>query len=291
LTIIQLMNEDQVIPAREPETENPQKGDGSSKKVIGIIGGIILIIGIALFSYVMGTKSTKTEVPEEVSPTPQRLVEPTDTPTPTIEEKLSPTATKTLTPTKKPTSTPTVTPTPTPVIKTKILNSTASLDGFRSSNNGGNDSLEIRAGRNENLTTRGFLSFSLSDIPAGSVITEATLRLYQKKIDGSPYSVGGNLKIDHLNYGDSLDSTDYGMAAFLSNFATLTSNATVEWKDALVTSEVKDDFAAARSRSQFRIHFETEVVGGTATGDFTYFESADNNMGSGNTPQLVVKYY
>ncbi len=63
-----------------------------------------------------------------------------------------------------------------------------------------------------------------------------------------------------------------------------------EWKEVDVTAEVKDDIDAARSRSQYRLHFVTETTGGDVTGDFVYFESADNSEGTGNTPQLVVKY-
>ena len=287
------MDDNQVIPAKDALTPTPGHNDpAQGRNVIFIIGVIILIIGIALFAYVLGTKKGSSNVSESISPTPEITARPTSTPSPTEgTTEGSPTVTKAPTPTKKPSATPTVTPTPTPVIKTKILGSSASLDGFRSSNNGGNDSLEIRAGRNETLVTRGFASFSLSDIPSGSTITEATLRLYQGQIVGNPYGAGGSVKIDHLNYGDSLDSGDYGATAILSSFATLTSNAVIEWKDTDVTTELKDDISNARSRSQFRIHFSTENTGGTVTGDFTYFESADNNMGTGNTPQLVVKYY
>lgn len=284
------MDNDQVIPAKETAPEiRGAKDNPQNTKVIWIVAGVVAVIGIGIFSYVLGTKNNSSKTSESVSPTPELITQITNTPAPT--ENVSPTVTGSLTPTKKPTSTPTLTPSPTPVIKVKILSSTASLDGFRASNNGGNDSLEIRAGRNDTLVQRGFVSFSLSDIPAGSTITEATLRLYQSQILGNAYGVGGSVKIDHLNYGDSLDSTDYGMAALSSSFATLTSNATIEWKDSSVTTQVKDDFANTRSRSQFRIHMNTENTGGTVTGDFSYFESADNNMGTGNTPQLVIKYY
>lgn len=281
------MQDDQVIPATDGANKISPKKDGpQNTKIIWIVGGIIAVIGIGLFSYILGTKSNNSEVSLSISPTPETRVKETTTPSPT--EKLSPTTTGTITPTKK-TST-TVTPSPTPVDKIKILSSTAALDGSQASNGGHNYS-EIIVGRNENLVQRGFVSFSLSDIPVGSTVTEATLRLYQNQTTGNAYGVGESVKIDHLNFGDSLDSTDYGMAALSSGFATLTSNGQLEWKDAVVTSQVKDDFANARSRSQFRIHMNTENIGGTITGDFAYFESADNTGGTGNKPQLVIKYY
>jgi len=278
------MEEEQVVVAPENQEETPKEkpsnGSPVGKILLFSILGLLVLGAVGGGAYFLGARKGGTA---EVTPTPSLF--PTSTPTPT-EEPVA-TITGTITPTKKPTATPT----PTPTTTTKIISSNASLDGFRSSNGGGNATLEIRAGRNINLVTRGFVSFDLSEIPSGATIKEATLRLYQKKIVGNPHGVGGSLKIDHLVYGDGLDDTDYSAPALSSSFATLTSNATVEWKDVNVTDRVKDDVANARSRSQFRIHFSIENTGGDVMGDFTYFEAAENSPEpTGNTPQLVVKY-
>ncbi|KKQ51780.1 hypothetical protein A2865_04040 [Candidatus Woesebacteria bacterium RIFCSPHIGHO2_01_FULL_39_17] len=276
------MEDTQVLPAQEKVPEEKELGAG--KKVLIALAGILLIVGVGAGSYFWGSKG-KSQGTSNLSPTSSEEIL-TPTPTPTSEPSPEATAGK-----GKPTFTPTPTLTPTPTVKQKILSSSTSLDGFRSSNGGGNAGLEIRAGRNVNLVTRGFVSFDLGDIPSGAKIQEATLRLYQAKIIGNPYGVGGSLKVDHLTYGDALDNLDYGIAALSSSFITLTSNNSLEWKDAIVTDQVKDDLANGRSRSQFRIHFQIENTGGDVTGDFAYFEAAENNMGTGNTPQLVVKYY
>jgi hypothetical protein len=270
------MEDERVVPTQE-EKATSDKTEGSKfawKYILFGLGAIALIALVGGGAYWFGT---------------QRVGAPEPSPRPEDDQPLADTPTPTPSPTLTSTSTPT--PTPTPVIKTKTITSTVSLDGFRSSNGGGNDSVDVRAGRNIFLVTRGFVSFDLSGIPAGSTITEATLRLYQYDTNGSPYGVGGSLKVDHLNYGDALDNTDYGMAALLSSFTTLTSNTVIEWKDADVTDQVKDDVANGRSRSQYRIHFTTENKGGDVTGDFAYFESAENTGGTGKKPQLVVKYY
>ncbi len=122
-------------------------------------------------------------------------------------------------------------------------------------------------------------------------IEKATLRLYQTSVVGDPYGVGGSLKVDQLDYGSTLENADYSAPSISSNFATLTSNAAVEWKDVDVTDQVKNDLSSGRTRSQYRIHFAIESIGGTVTGDFAYFESGDNSVGTGNIPQLVVKYH
>ncbi|MCL5019701.1 MAG: DNRLRE domain-containing protein [Patescibacteria group bacterium] len=260
-------------------------GKNSNAKLVLITLSLFLFVGaIGGASYLLGTKTSNEAASThvEVSPTPQLTeISVQNSPSPTSEP------TKKITPTLKASPTPT----PTPILKTKILTPNANLDGFRSSNGGGNSGLEIRAGRNANLATRGFVSFDITEIPSGAKIQNATLRLYQVKIIGSPYAVGGSIKVDHLTYGDSLDNSDYASSALSSSFVTLTGNATLEWKDAEVTDKLKDDVANARSTSQYRIHFQTETVGGDVTGDFAYFEAKENTQGTGNTPQLVVKYY
>lgn len=274
------MQDEHIIPAQDipPTTpaDKPSEKEFNWKIILICLGAVTLLLIAGGISYFIGRQSRSTEEP---------------TPTPSLSPTPIPTFTPTPTSTISATLTPTVTPTPTPEIQTKTLSSTASLDGFRSSNHGGNAGLDIRAGRNINLATRGFVSFELSDIPEDATVTKVTLRLYQTKVVGDPYGVGGNLKVDHLAYGDSLDDNDYASAALLSSFSTLTSNATVEWKDVDVTEAVNNDIAEERTRSQFRIHFETENTGGDATGDFAYFESADNSEGSGNTPKLVIEYH
>lgn len=279
------MEEKVTTPSQEETaSETSDKKKFPWKKALAALGIIIVVAAVGIASYWFGMRRTGSDGQESETPTEIPIKTDAMEEDETAEEEEAD-----LSPTGSPTASPTVSPTP--AIKTKTLSPIASLDGFRSSNNGGNDGVDIRAGRNVNLVSRGFASFDLSDLPQGATVTEATLRLYQYDTTGSPYGVGGNLLVDHLTYGDALDSTDYAMPALVSGFTTLTKNSSLEWKDADVTDQVKDDVANARTRSQFRIHFTTEVTGGDVTGDFAYYESTENTGGTGKTPQLVVKYY
>lgn len=265
-----------------------REDSGSNLKIfLFIFSLIILSIGIAALSYYIGTRyGEESEIAYESQITASpKLSLPNNAPT------ASPSATPKPSLTLKLTSTPSVSPTPKPLMKSKILFSIAELDGFRSSNGGGNTNLEIRSGRNSSLVTRGFVSFEIDKIPADADIQSATLRLYQTEVVGNPYVACGKLKLDHLTYGDTLDETDYAMPALTTSFATLSDNTKVGWKEADVTSKLKDDVANARSVSQYRIHFETEVKGENVEGDFVFFESQDNSSETDNTPQLIVKYY
>lgn len=275
------MQENLVIPAQD--TQEDTSGNQPPWKQIFIGFVVVISLGIIGFlAYSVGKNSKKPE--GEVASIEA---------TPTLGEITSPTPTLSPTPTSTTSAdiTPTATPTPTPTIKTMIIDSSASLDGFRASNGGGNYGLDIRAGRNLYLVTRGFVSFNLVDVPENATITQATLRLYQYKVVGDPYGVGGNLQVDHLDYGDSLTNEDYSSPTILSSFATLTQNEVIEWKDLNVTSRLKDDLDNDRDESQYRIHFTTEASGGSVSGDFSYFESAENTGSTGNSPQLVIKYY
>jgi len=263
-----------------------------------VIGTLLIIVVGSLISYeIWGKNSSSASSLDElmgISPSPVVLSlvttakPPTSTPYPTITIK--PTLSVTATPFSSPKPTAeAATPTTTPTTLTQY--STASLDGFRSSNNGGNDSLEIRIGRNTNLTMRGFVSFDIPATISGKIIDSVSLRLYQYQVTGSPYSVGGNLQAEHVDYGSTLGDEDYSAAVFDSHTATVgASNPTLEWKDFIVTPAFKNDLQNGHSRSQYRLKFTTETVGGSDTGDFAYFYSSNSGA---NTfpPQLLIRFF
>ena len=294
------MEDNYIFPNQgEPQKANAKNDSSFKVVIIGFLGlMIILLVGGAAFfvgkesgksdsisstSPDSSTLSYQAENLDTTSPTPKMII---ITPTPDTSITPSGSSKKTPTPTKAK-----ATSTPTPKIKTITLQSKDSLDGYLSSDGRIQSGSNIRAGRNTNLTTRGFVSFDLDTIPQGVTIFSATLRLYQAEGVGDPYGVGGNLKIDHLNYGGSLDESDFNIAPILTSFATLSSVPTVEWKEADVSNALKNDIFTQRSKSQYRIHFTNEEKGGVPTGDFVYFESSEDTYQSGFTPQLVVKYY
>lgn len=241
---------------------------------------LILLIGGSISYFVWGRPTPSP------TPTPSPVLSPTiSVPSSTPQSTIKPTPTPKL-PTATPISSPkptVVVATPTPASVTIIQPSTPHLDGFRASNNGGNDSAEIRIGRNINLTMRGFVSFDVPATLSGKTVSSVFLRLYQYQVTGSPYSVGGNLLVEHMDYGSTLGSEDYDASVFDSASATMgASNPTIEWKDIDVTSAFKNDLAAGHSRSQYRLRFAAETIGGTDTGDFSYFYSS--NSGSNSSP-------
>jgi hypothetical protein len=137
---------------------------------------------------------------------------------------------------------------------------------------------------------RGFVTFDLGPVPAGADVLEATLRILQFGVEGTPYAdLGGAVLVDHVDVGATLDGGDYDRLAIAENIGTLSTDATLEVKSLAVTSAVRADLAAARTRSGFRLRFpvESDVDPG---GDYVNFNEQEDPDGSGVTPVLVVRY-
>ena len=275
-------------------TETPISPRQSDRRLIRTaINSLLLIlilagIGTGIYWFTRPAPESTAVLGTEAEITPSPTPQPTAVPSPTLKPSSTP----------KPTTTPkpTSVPSATPASKTITVTSNSGIDGFRANNNGGNSTIEIRAGNGNmvgapayELVSRGFVSFSVPSEVAGKIIDQATLRLYQYQVSGTPYASGNKLIIDHLDYGSELASDDYDRSPISSNIGALTDSPVVEWKDFSVTSAISSDVTAGHSRSQFRLRFSTETDSDSSE-DVAYFYS--NNSGS-NTypPQLVIKYH
>jgi hypothetical protein len=272
------------------------------KTLIGFGITILLVTSLGVWIFKKATddapnsevaSATTTASVQSVQPSASTVLFEMTSPLPTASASTAPSMSPTPEPTAQPTAsvTPTNSPLPTTTnIPTpgKIISSQSNLDGYQSSNGSGSTTAEIKIGRNNTSISRGFLSFDLSQIPESSILDKATLRMYQQGIIGSPYISGTELKIDQLNYGSTFESSDYSTSSISSSFTSLSTNTSPGWRDIDVTQNIKGDKTADRPRAQFRVHFALEQLGGSSTGDYVLFESGDNTLKTGNTPQLVV---
>jgi parallel beta-helix repeat protein len=173
------------------------------------------------------------------------------------------------------------------------LYSETALDGLIIHEDGANSGESINVGdyyTDHEYYFRGFVSFDISSFPLWAVIDSATLRMYQYSTTGTPYTDLGDLIVDHLNYGDTLDSDDFDLAALQDDIGTLSTDDTVEWKELDVTDSFQNDFDNLRTHSQYRLRFSPLEINNNEVSDCVYLESADNFGTTGNIPELVIAY-
>jgi hypothetical protein len=180
--------------------------------------------------------------------------------------------------------------------ETLEINSVSSLDGWvesdgsASSDRGGPLTGDFEQD-NPGVGYRQFFSFSLADIPEGAEILSSLLELYQTNAYGSPFSDLGSVVVDHVDYGATLDGTDYDMPALTPGIGTLSDNATEEYKTLDVTAYVQTDCAASRDYSQYRVRFSLQDNDDDGARDSVSFTDAEDSCcNTGNLPRLVVEY-
>ncbi len=170
---------------------------------------------------------------------------------------------------------------------TVTLNSTQGVDGFVTSGGSVLTNTQTAVGDTAvNTGVRGFVSFDIGSIPPGRTILSATLRMFQEAVNGTPYTDLGNIKVDHIDYGPTLDGADYSLPALEDDIGTISENATLEFKTLNVTESLQDDMDHGRTRSQYRLLFPTQTDNDSVE-DAAFFTSA--NIG-GHTPELGIIY-
>ena len=179
--------------------------------------------------------------------------------------------------------------------QTVVLNSQAGLDGYRLSNGTGSASEEILVGNGRfveegpQLVSRGFLSFDLASIPAGAAIDSVRLEFYQQRIAGDPYQTLGNLVLDHVDYGPSLEANAYdGPALHSATLAQMVMpNSWYILADPTIALWVEENLAAGRSRFQLRLRFAQET---DSDQDQDLVTVTPGEGPAGQAPRLTIVY-
>jgi hypothetical protein len=140
----------------------------------------------------------------------------------------------------------------------------ANLDGYVDSNGLAFTQLNPIAGDlRDNAGVRAFFSFDLSAcLPAGRILKDAVFNVYRDVGMGNPYTLG-SVMLEHVNYGETLNSEDYStpvladFGIFDSSFATQRSRLFVTVTDAVQND--LDNRTSRGNRSQFRLRFPVET--------------------------------
>jgi hypothetical protein len=137
---------------------------------------------------------------------------------------------------------------------------------------------------------RSFVTFSLAQIPAGATVTEATLRLRQGAVFGTPYALG-TVVAEHVTFAlPGPAAADFASAAVSPGFDTVSTDAALVVRAVDVRARVLLDLAAGRPRSQFRLRFTPVEANGDAASDAAAFEDSANDLGTGDPPTLTVTF-
>jgi hypothetical protein len=141
------------------------------------------------------------------------------------------------------------------------------------------------------FTFRQFFSFEYSSAPILSTVDAAVLRLYQATGAGTPFTVLGNVVVDHLDYSLSgLDPGDYTAPADAgeSGLGPLSSDGAVGYRTLVVTNQLREDVTLGRPRSQYRLRFSTQDSNFDGLNDYVQFTDAEDSCCSaGSLPELV----
>ena len=180
---------------------------------------------------------------------------------------------------------------------TITLTSEGALDGYRLNDGTGSSAQDILVGNGEmvnpvgELVARGFMSFDLSDIPAGAAIESAELRFYQKEIEGSPYEKLGNLVLEHVDYGAILGDSAYNTPALDTAVLDIETSPGAWYilSDPTIVAWVQSSLETGISRQQFRLQFSQETDG-DGQEDWIAFQSGGSILGSRQAPQLTITY-
>jgi len=138
------------------------------------------------------------------------------------------------------------------------------------------------------IAARQFFSFLL-DIPDGATIAAAELRIGQVNVIGTPYATHGVVLLEPLDYGTSLDSTDFGIFVAPELTGQMSTNATVQTKTRNVTTLLIRAINAGAQRFQVRLRFDDLDSDADGVSDAARFNDAERSFnGTGQAPVLIV---
>jgi len=142
---------------------------------------------------------------------------------------------------------------------------------------GAGDTGESLIASDPNSIFRGYVSFTLPEIPEGYILDSAFIRLYQEGSVGDgdiwgnqePYPLFYGVELpcimDHIEYGNYLDPSDWtkgdpGATGTLhTNIGIISDSAEVSYRYLDITTYVLDDYDSGRDKTQYRIRFEVDT--------------------------------
>ena len=184
-----------------------------------------------------------------------------------------------------------------PVVTTIQIVSTPELDGVVFGDNNGDTSrsdLQCAVGDGPFVTGAGssvfvsYYSFDLTQIPAGATVQSATLSLFNRQIQGNPEAAMALVRVDHVNFGTLFPQVRLGATGLDFAFAQIDDLNVTGRKNLDATTQVLDDIADGRPRSQFRLRGAIASNNDNAA-DVMLLTDGEDSQGSGELPLLILQ--
>jgi hypothetical protein len=149
--------------------------------------------------------------------------------------------------------------------------------------------------QNTNLGFRFYLSFPIQSIPTDYTIESVVFMLYQFYCHGDGgdnhfplfYGIQYNLMTDHVDYGNSIEVTDFDPINY-GTIGALSTDASPGWKQLDVTDEYIQDTNINRQYIQFMVYFPV-ISDWDFIDDCIVFRSSHHISPDGK-PQIVITY-
>ena len=190
---------------------------------------------------------------------------------------------------------------PAPVLRSLQVTSDPAMDGTVIGFGNALASQEPRVGDFPNNTGRfrAIYTFDIAQIPAGAVIRSATLRVFQRRVEGAPYgSLGPNLFADHIDSRGAFDNTGnrlfdgYDLESPIGGFPNpraLLQTGPGGYRSMDVTAQVARDLSEGRTTTQYRVRFTLDTNGDNVA-DNVVLTDGEDFAGTGRLPLLEIDY-
>ena len=177
----------------------------------------------------------------------------------------------------------------------QILFSTASLDGMVF-NTGAGVTLGGRPMVGDLDTTlqgshaRQFFSFELGSLPSSITLVSARLELHQATVRGTPFATLGNVVLEAVDYGTSLEAGDFDVAPLSGGALGLSTDPTLGTKQLDVLPILDDAVQQGRPRWQIRLRFSALGSDADHITDAVEFGDAETSTPGSLAPRLIVEF-
>ncbi len=140
------------------------------------------------------------------------------------------------------------------------------------------------------VVSRGIFTFDLAKIEPGSTIESARIFLFQKLVEGRPYTFMEEIIVDHIDTSmfDELAPELFDGFTLASNVGTISEDPILGYKVLDVTAQVQADSDAGRDTSSFRLRGLKEQLFQLQGSDQTIFTNSLNELGL--VPEMDVVY-